>query len=73
MKANKIIEEIDKLEVSEKLLLVEDVWDSIAHNDLPLPEWQKRELGKRYEEYRSQELKLHDSADIHAELRTKYK
>ncbi len=43
MRTNKIIAEIDKLGISEKLILVEDIWDSIARNndELPMPEWQK--------------------------------
>ncbi len=36
-------DEITKLELSEKLRLVEDIWDSIAasNSELPMPEWQK--------------------------------
>ncbi len=49
MRPDEIKQEIGKLNLSEKLLLVEDVWDSIAqsNSELPLPEWQKRELDKR--------------------------
>ncbi len=47
MRAEQIKSEIDKLALSEKLLLVEDLWDSIAasNSELTLPEWQKEELG----------------------------
>jgi len=43
MRPNEIIKEVDKLELSEKLVLVADIWDSIARSQsmLPLPEWQK--------------------------------
>jgi putative addiction module component (TIGR02574 family) len=46
MRAEQIKIEIDGLELSEKLLLVEDLWDSIAasNSGLPMPEWQKEEL-----------------------------
>ena len=49
MKSEKIKKEINKLNLTDKLLLVEDIWDSIAHSnlELPLPEWQKLELDKR--------------------------
>jgi putative addiction module component (TIGR02574 family) len=52
MKPEEIKQEICKLNPAEKLLLIEDVWDSIAQADeeLPMPEWQKRELEKRYKE-----------------------
>ncbi|MBM3460529.1 MAG: addiction module protein [Armatimonadetes bacterium] len=46
---------IRDLPVSERIQLVEDIWDSIAvdQNALPLTEEQKRELDRRLETYRS--------------------
>ncbi len=43
MRPTEIINEINKLALSEKIILVEDIWDDIArHNsELPMPEWQK--------------------------------
>ena len=75
MKANAIIKEIDKLSLSEKLILVEDIWDSIARNNavLPMPEWQKIELDKKYSDYKIGKLRLHDWEGVHEELRKKHK
>lgn len=75
MRPNEIIREIDNLSLSEKLILVEDIWDSIARNnaELPLPEWQKTELDRRYSDYKNGKLKLHNWDVIHEELRNKYK
>jgi putative addiction module component (TIGR02574 family) len=75
MKSNEIIKEIDNLGLSEKLILVEDIWDSIARNnsELPMPEWQKAELDKRYSDYKNKKLNLHDWEGVHDELRNKYK
>lgn len=75
MKANAIIKEIDKLSLSEKLILVEDIWDSIARNNavLPMLEWQKIELDKRYSDYKIGKLRLHDWEGVHEELRKKHK
>ena len=75
MKPNEIKNAIDQLGLSEKIILVEDIWDSIAQSNaqLPLPEWQKTELAKRYSEYKNGELKLHDWQEVHDELREKYK
>lgn len=41
--------QIFKLALSEKLQLVEDLWDSIAlvPDQLPVLDWQKEELAKR--------------------------
>ena len=49
MRPNEIKQEINKLNLSEKLLLIEDVWDSIAqdNSELTMPEWQKKELDRR--------------------------
>ena len=75
MRPEEIKKEISKLKLAEKLLLIEDVWDSIAVNnaELPLPEWQKRELEKREKQYRSGELKLHDCDAVHEAIRRSYK
>lgn len=75
MRPNEIIKEIDNLGLSEKLILVEDIWDSIARNnaELPMPEWQKSKLDKRYSDYKNGKLKLRNWEGIHEELRNKYK
>ena len=75
MRSDEIKQEINKLNLAEKLLLIEDVWDSIAqsNSELPMPEWQKRELDKRYKEYKAGELNLHGWQSVHEEIRNKYK
>lgn len=75
MSVSEIIKQINKLELSEKLILVEDIWDSIARGNsvLPLYEWQKAELDKRYKEYKKGDQTLHEWDQVHEELRKKYK
>ena len=75
MKADQIRSEIENLELSEKLLLVEEIWDSIAasNSELPMPDWQKKELDKRYNEYKEGKLELYDWRWVHEDLRNKYK
>lgn len=75
MRAEQIKIEIDGLELSEKLLLVEDLWDSIAasNSELTMPEWQKEELNRRYKAYQQGKLELHDWKSVHEELRGKNK
>ncbi len=75
MRPNEIAKEIKKLNLAEKLLLIEDVWDSIAQSnlELPMPEWQKQELDKRYQEYRAGSQKHYDWQSVHEEIRNKYK
>ncbi len=75
MRPDEIKDEINGLELSEKLLLVEDIWDSIAFNnaEIPMPEWQKNELDKRYKNYKDGKLALNDWASVHKDLREKYK
>jgi len=75
MSTEQIKDEINSWGLSEKLLLVEDIWDSIAFSNsvIPMPMWQKQELDKRYNEYKKGKLELHDWEDVHKELRQKYK
>ena len=75
MRAEEIRKKIDRLELSEKLLLVGDIWDSIAESnaEIPMPEWQEKELDRRYLEYKEGKLELHDWKTVHEELREKYK
>ena len=74
MTREQLRDEIGRLELAEKLLLVEELWDAIAvaNSDIPMPEWQKRELDKRHEEYRQGNVGLHDWESVHEELRNKY-
>ena len=75
MRPDQIKDEISRLELSEKLLLVEDIWDSIAASnaDIPLPDWQKQELDRRYREFKEGKLELHDWEAVHQDLRQKFK
>jgi putative addiction module component (TIGR02574 family) len=75
MGLEEIKKEIAKLGLAEKLLLIEDVWDSIAegNSQLPMPEWQKTELDKRYQAYQEGKLTLHDWRSVHEELRNKFR
>lgn len=51
----KIMSQIDKLSVSERILIVESIWDSIlaSQEDLSLTEEQKSELDKRLKDYKN--------------------
>ncbi|KAA3617152.1 MAG: addiction module protein [Calditrichaeota bacterium] len=72
MNTKELIKEIDQLKVDEKITLVEKIWDSIAkqNNVLPMHDWQKAELDKRYELFRQGELKTYDWQTVHNNLRT---
>lgn len=75
MSTDQIKSEIERLSLSEKLLIVEDIWDSIAknNNEIPLHEWQKKALDSRYKEYKSGKLQLYDWKTVHESLRKKYR
>ena len=47
------LEDIKKLSVAERILIVEDIWDSIisSEEDFPLSDEQKRELDSRLDAY----------------------
>ncbi len=67
--------EFSKLPMAEKLLLVEEMWDSIADGDhaLPMPSWQQTELDKRYQEYQEGRIESREWQSVHESIRDKYK
>ena len=75
MQLEKIRDEINRLDLTDKLRLLDDIWDSIASSksELPIPEWQKLELEKRYQEYKSGQQVLHNWEAVHEEIQNKYK
>lgn len=50
MTRHEILVELLKLDASERLQLVGDLWDSISEEDLPLTEQQSAELQRRMDE-----------------------
>jgi len=48
------LKDLEALPVSERVQLVEDLWDSIARSnaELPVPQWQKDELARRKRNHR---------------------
>jgi putative addiction module component (TIGR02574 family) len=72
MRPDEIRVEIGKLNLSEKLLLIENVWDSIAlsNSDLPMPEWQKREPDRRHKGYKEEKQTLHEWQSVHEERKS---
>ncbi len=75
MEPDKIAAEVNKLSLSQKLILTQDIWDSIARESdkLSMPEWQKNELEKRYSQYKQGKMELHDWRKVHNKLRESYK
>ena len=65
------IDEIKKLSVSEKVLIVEEIWDSIAKgNEYPdLTEAQRKELGRRIDSYHSGSFRGRSWEDIKNDYR----
>lgn len=75
MRADELRNEIKKLNLAEKIILVEDIWDEIAQSNdsVPLADWQKQELDQRMETYKKGELKTFEWQSVHERLRKKYK
>ena len=46
---------------------------ALESGKLPMPEWQRNELDKRYDHYKQFKLELHDWQKVHHELRDRYK
>jgi len=44
-------EEIRELSPQQRLELIDELWESLSEDDVPLPEWHKRLLDEALEEY----------------------
>ena len=60
------IDHVLKLPVEQRILLVEDVWDSIRPQAkrIPVPESHRRELDRRFEKYRHDPSALLDDRQL---------
>ncbi len=64
---------IDQLSVAQRILLVEEIWDSVVAEaeDLPLTEAQKQDLERRLGEYNDNPDAGSSWEDVRARLRAK--
>jgi putative addiction module component (TIGR02574 family) len=62
------LKEIRKLSVEERILMVEAIWDSIAEDttseDLQIPEEEKKEILKRFDEFKSGNQKTYTWEEV---------
>ncbi|WP_250657369.1 addiction module protein [Alkalimarinus coralli] len=75
MRIDEIKEEIYKLSLSDKLMLVEDVWDDIGKSNaqITLPEWQAEELDARIKAYNKGQVDTVEWGEAHKGFRDKYR
>ena len=66
-----ILQEINKLNVAEKMLLLERVWDSIGQSaeSVILPQWQRDELDSRLAEHHQNTDGDLSSHEFHQQLK----
>ncbi len=66
-----MIANLRTLPISEKIRLVEDIWDSIPADQsaLPMTDEQRAELDKRLDAYESDELKGRDASAAIADIK----
>ncbi len=64
------IPEITRLTIPEKILLLEDLWDSIASEEssVPVPQSHREELDRRWEEYERNPGRLLTLDDLRGRL-----
>lgn len=61
-----------KLSPSERLLLVQDLWDSIEAEDIALTDWQKDELDRRKAAYQADPSTGRSWEDVKRRMIEKY-
>jgi len=67
------IPEISQLSIAEKILLVEDLWESIAADDenALVPQSHREELDRRYQRYESNPGNLLSIDELQARIRNR--
>lgn len=64
----KISPEIELLPIEDKLQLVNDLWDSIQHQSIPINTDQMKETQKRIERFNSGKTNFYSWQDVKNEL-----
>jgi putative addiction module component (TIGR02574 family) len=66
-----LVAEILELPVTERMRLVEAIWDSIsaAPESLPLTEWQREQLDRRLAEYEADPASVNTLEEVFASIR----
>jgi putative addiction module component (TIGR02574 family) len=65
--------EIRQLPITERLRLIEEIWDSLdsEKENLPLPEWHKAELDRRIAAYDANPESARSWVDVKADILNK--
>ncbi len=68
-----LVEKIKKLSIPERILIVEDIWDSIAlsNEELSLKNDKKVELNRRLNDYNNNKLKSSDWKSVKKRIESK--
>ncbi len=68
-----LVEKIKKLSIPEKILIVEEIWDSIAvsNEEISLTKDQKAELNRRLNDYNNNKLKSSDWKSVKRRIESK--
>ena len=72
MNSENILQEISKLTIAQKILLLEQAWDTIQESGqkFAIPDWQRDELDRRLAEHHvDPDANITTAANFHAELR----
>jgi putative addiction module component (TIGR02574 family) len=68
-----LFKELMELPPEERLQLVEELWDSLAAEDIPLTDEQKREIDRRWAEHQKNPDRGSPWEEVRARLWARYK
>ncbi|MBL7129527.1 MAG: addiction module protein [Ignavibacteria bacterium] len=73
IKESEVLSQIKKLSVPEKILIVEDIWDSItlSNEELSVTEKQKKDLDKRLTDYENAQTGGSDWSEVKNRIESK--
>lgn len=64
------LQEILKLSASERISMIEQIWDSIEPKDIDMTEAHKKELDRRLNRYKEGNTEFHSWKDVKRDLRS---
>jgi len=67
-----ILDEISRLTIAQRILLIEEAWDRIFQSneeEIEIPKWQREELDERLFDHKTHPNEITDADEFHATLR----
>ena len=66
---SEVLKEVLKLNAADRLQIIEDIWDSLSADKIPLTDAQKKELDRRINLYEEGKMKTSSWEEVKARIK----